>query len=66
VLDAAVLLGQPATGDPRVLLLLDAGGATAGVLVDRVRTVEEGAAGEPVRRPAWDALDAVLSPISPG
>ena len=66
VLDTAVLLGQPATGDPRVLLLLDAGGATAGVLVDRVRTVEEGAAGGPVRRPAWDALDAVLSPISPG
>jgi hypothetical protein len=66
VLDAAVLLGQPPTGDPRVLLLLDAGGATAGILVDRVRTLEEGEPGGPVRRPAWDALDGVLSPISPG
>jgi chemotaxis signal transduction protein len=66
VLDAAVLLGERPTGDPGVLLLLDAGGATAGVLVDRVRRVEEGEPGGPVRRPAWDALDAVLGPVSPG
>ena len=62
VLDAAALLGQPAAGDPRVLLLLDAGGSTAGVLVDRVRGVGEGDPGGPVRRPAWDALDGALSP----
>jgi hypothetical protein len=62
VLDAAALLGQPAAGDPRVLLLLDAGGSTAGVLVDRVLGVGEGGAGGPVRRPAWDALDGALSP----
>lgn len=59
VFDAAVLLGEPEAGDPRVLLLLDAGGATAGILVDRVRGVGEGEGATPIRRPAWDAL---LSP----
>jgi len=59
VFDAAEVLGEPGTGDPRVLLLLDAGGATAGVLVDRVRGVGEGEGSAPIRRPPWDAL---LSP----
>jgi len=59
IFDAAALLGEPQQGDPRVLLLLDAGGSTAGILVDRVRGVGEGEGKSPVRRPAWDAL---LSP----
>jgi chemotaxis signal transduction protein len=54
--DAAALLGEPGKGDPRVLLLLDAGGTTVGVLVDRVRGLGEGDRGQPVRRPPWDAL----------
>jgi hypothetical protein len=54
--DAAHLLGEGAGGDPRVLLLLDAGGTTAGVLVDRVRGFSEGAGDVPVRRPPWDQL----------
>jgi hypothetical protein len=62
VFDAATLLGDPPAGDPRVLLLVDAGGATAGVLVDRVRGVGEAEPGGPIRRPAWDALDDVVSP----
>jgi chemotaxis signal transduction protein len=56
VWDAASLLGWPEAGEPRVILLLDAGGATAGVLVDRVRGLGEGAQVGPVRRPHWDAL----------
>ena len=59
IFDAAALLGDAPVGDPRVLLLLDAGGGTAGVLVDRVRGVGEGEGSFPARRPAWDAL---LSP----
>jgi len=59
VFDAAALLGTPDQGSPRVLLLLDAGGGSAGILVDRVRGVGEGEGRAPVRRPAWDAL---LSP----
>ena len=54
--DAAAILGEPVSGDPRVLLLLDAGGTTAGVLVDRVLGLAEGAGTLPVRRPPWDAL----------
>lgn len=54
--DAAAILGEPASGDPRVLLLLDAGGTTAGVLVDRVLGLSEGAGTGQVRRPPWDAL----------
>jgi len=54
--DAAALLGGPVSGDPRVLLLLDAGGTTTGVLVDRVLGLAEGAGTLPVRRPPWDAL----------
>jgi chemotaxis signal transduction protein len=54
--DAAAILGAPASGDPRVLLLLDAGGTTAGILVDRVLGLSEGAGPGPVRRPPWDAL----------
>lgn len=63
VWDAAALLGWPESGDPRVALLLDAGGTTAGVLVDRVRGVGEGGGGGPVRRPHWDDL---LSPLEEG
>lgn len=59
VFDAAALTGAGEAGDPRVLLLLDAGGGTAGVLVDRVFGVGEGEGERPIRRPAWDAL---LSP----
>jgi len=59
VFDAAALLGEPDAGSPRVLLLLDAGGGSAGILVDRVRGVGEGEGTRPVRRPPWDAL---LSP----
>jgi hypothetical protein len=54
--DAAVLLGGEPEGAPRVLLLVDAGGATAGVLVDRVLGLSEGEGGGPVRRPPWDVL----------
>lgn len=54
VWDVASLLGWPESGQPEVILLLDAGGTTAGVLVDRVRGLAEGAG--PVRRPQWDAL----------
>jgi chemotaxis signal transduction protein len=54
--DAATILGDPASGDPHVLLLLDAGGRTAGILVDRVLGLSEGAGPGPVRRPPWDAL----------
>jgi hypothetical protein len=60
VFDAAAVLGDPEVGDPRVLLLLDAGGATAGILVDRVRGSGEGQGGAPPRRPPWDEL------LSPG
>ncbi len=61
--DAAHLLGAGAPGDPRVLLLLDAGGTTAGVLVDRVLGLSEATGPGPVRRPPWDAL---LAPGKPG
>ena len=61
--DAAAILGLERTGDPRVLLLLDAGGTTAGVLVDRVLGLSEGAGNGPVRRPPWDA---VLAPGKDG
>ncbi len=56
VLDAAAVLGEPEGGDPRVLLLLDAGGSTAGILVDRVWGTGEGPGGRPPRRPPWDEL----------
>jgi chemotaxis signal transduction protein len=59
VFDAAAVLGDPEVGDPRVLLLLDAGGSTAGILVDRVRGSGDGQEGAPPRRPPWDEL---LSP----
>ncbi len=58
--DAAALLGEPDVGDPRVLLLLDAGGTTAGVLVDRVEGFSAGGDGRGARRPPWDLL------LSPG
>jgi chemotaxis signal transduction protein len=61
--DAAAIIGEPASGDPSVLLLLDAGGTTAGVLVDRVLGLSEGAGSTPVRRPPWDEL---LAPGSEG
>jgi chemotaxis signal transduction protein len=61
--DAAHLLGGTPSGDPHVLLLLDAGGTTAGVLVDRVLGLSEGTGVGPVRRPPWDAL---LAPGKPG
>ncbi len=54
--DAAAILGEPASGDPHVLLLLDAGGTTAGVLVDRVLGLSEGEGSSHVRRPPWDVL----------
>ncbi len=54
--DAAALLGVPAATEPGVLLLLDAGGATSGVLVDKVLGLTGGTAAGPARRPAWDAL----------
>jgi chemotaxis signal transduction protein len=54
--DAAAILGLPGAGDPRVLLLLDAGGTTAGVLVDRVLGLAEGSGTTLVRRPPWDVL----------
>ena len=54
--DAAHLLGERGGGDPHVLLLLDAGGTTAGVLVDRVLGLSEGEGTLPLRRPLWDVL----------
>lgn len=54
--DAAAILGLQEKGDPRVLLLLDAGGTTAGVLVDRVMGLSEGSGTSQVRRPPWDVL----------
>ncbi len=61
--DAAFLLGLEAGGDPHVLLLLDAGGATAGVLVDRVLGFAGSHGDGPVRRPQWDLL---LAPSKAG
>lgn len=61
--DAAALLGLPEVGDPHVLLLLDAGGATAGVLVDRVVGFAGSAGDGPIRRPPWDVL---LAPSNAG
>jgi chemotaxis signal transduction protein len=54
--DAAAILGLPAFGNPRVALLLDAGGTSAGVLVDRVLGFSDGTGAAPIRRPPWDAL----------
>jgi hypothetical protein len=56
VFDAAEVLGETGGGAPRVLLLLDAGGATAGILVDRVRGLAGAGEPPPARRPAWDVL----------
>lgn len=54
--DAAAFLGLPPDGEPKVALLLDAGGTSAGVLVDRVLGLSEGTGSAPVRRPPWDVL----------
>jgi hypothetical protein len=55
VVDVAVLYGEPAA-PIRTVLLLDAGGAGAGVTADRIIGVGE--VGEGVVRPPWDAVFA--------
>jgi hypothetical protein len=55
VVDVAVLYGEPAA-PIRTVLLLDAGGAGAGVAADRIIGVGE--VGEGVVRPPWDAVFA--------
>ena len=54
--DAAAFLGLTPAGEPKVALLLDAGGTSAGILVDRVLGFSEGTGSAPVRRPPWDVL----------
>lgn len=54
--DAATIVGVPVSGDPRVALLLDAGGTSVGILVDRVLGFSEGNGTSAVRRPPWDTL----------
>jgi hypothetical protein len=54
VLDLAVVYGATAPRPSRTVLLLDAGGAGAGVLADRVLGVGEG--GPDVVRPPWDTM----------
>ena len=56
VLDVGVLYGVPLEPAPRRVLILDAGGAAVGVMADRVLGPGEGAMGEEVLRPPWDAL----------
>lgn len=56
VLDAGVLHGDPPGAPARRVILLDAGGASAGVVADRVLGVGE-REGDVVR-PAWDAVFA--------
>jgi chemotaxis signal transduction protein len=55
VVDVAVLYGEP-VAPIRTVLLLDAGGAGAGVAADRIIGVGE--VGEGVVRPPWDAVFA--------
>ncbi len=55
VLDVGVLYGgAPGSAESRIVLLLDAGGAGAGVVADRV--LGEGERGGDVVRPPWDAV----------
>jgi hypothetical protein len=61
--DAAALLGVDAPGDPGTAVVVDAGGTTAGLLVDRVLGISDGADGLPVRRPPWDVF---LAPAEAG
>jgi chemotaxis signal transduction protein len=55
VLDVGVLYGLPPEPQPRRVVLIDAGGAGVGVVVDRVLGPGEGR-DEEVLRPPWDAL----------
>lgn len=61
--DAAALLGSPLPGEPTTAVVVDAGGTTAGLLVDRVLGISDGGAGPPVRRPPWDVF---LAPAEAG
>jgi hypothetical protein len=61
--DATALLGVAASGDPGTAVVVDAGGTTAGLLVDRVLGISDGGDGEPVRRPPWDVF---LAPVEAG
>jgi len=54
VLDVAVLYGDAAGQGARHVLIVDAGGTTAGLVADRVLGVAEG--GDGVLRPPWDAI----------
>jgi len=63
VWDAAALIGAAAPGDPGTAVVVDAGGTTAGLLVDRVLGISEGEDGPPVRRPPWDVF---LAPAEAG
>ncbi len=56
VLDAGVLYGDAPGAPARMVILLDAGGAGAGVLADRVLGMGEGDGD--VLRPPWDAVFA--------
>lgn len=57
VLDVAVAYGAPARGGGKAVLVLDAGGASVGVVADRVIGVERGL--PDVVRPPWDAICGV-------
>jgi hypothetical protein len=61
--DAAALLGETFPGDPGTAVVVDAGGTTAGLLVDQVLGISDGDAGPPVRRPPWDVF---LAPAEAG
>jgi chemotaxis signal transduction protein len=56
VWDAAAFLGPTLPGDPTTAVVLDAGGTTAGLLVDRVVGISDGEEGPAVRRPPWDVF----------
>jgi chemotaxis signal transduction protein len=61
--DAAALLGSTVPGDPATAVVVDAGGTTAGLLVDRVLGISDGVEGPTVRRPPWDVF---LAPAEAG
>ena len=54
VIDLAIVYGEQAPAQVRIVLLLDAGGTGVGILADRVLGVGEG--GPDVIRPPWDTL----------
>ncbi len=58
VFDVGAIYGDAAAGEPRSVLLLDAGGSAVGLVADRVLRVAEGERGQNLVRPSWDSLFA--------